>query len=177
MHFTYYTDKTVSQCMMALNERLHAKNGKLEGWTEKKGGFSLAVTSTVMRRFSRRTELHAKVERDNNITVVRGAVSDGIDLQRRAVIYGMLVLVGVLIILRGGLFPGLIAFLAPLALNIPLEGDYNNSQVLIAEVQRTLKARETPPPAVKKSAETRKPSVMKKPTVARKPASTKKPVS
>jgi hypothetical protein len=145
--------------MMALNERLHTKSGKLEGWTEKNGHFSLVVSSPVMRRFSRTTRLEAKAERENNVTVVRGHVSDGVDLRGRAIIYGILVLVGVLLILQASLLPGLLALLAPLVLNIPLEGDYNNSQVLLAEVQRTLKARETPPAtATKKAASTRKPS-------------------
>ncbi len=175
MRFIYYSDRTVSQCMMALNERIHAKNGKLEGWTEKNGNFALESTSTVMRRFSRTTRLQAKAERENNTTIVKGNVSEGIDPQRRAILYGMMVLAGVFIILQGSMLPGLIAVLAPLALNIPLEGDYNNSQILISEVQKTLRAKDTPPAATtRKTTETRRATpVARKPAVARKPTATR----
>jgi hypothetical protein len=173
MQFIYYSDRTVSQCMMALNERLHTKNGKLGGWTEKNGNFALEFTSTVMRRFSRTTRLQAKAERENSITVVKGHVSEGIDPRRRTVLYGMLVLAGVFFILQGGVLPGLIAVLAPLILNIPLEGDYNNSRLLITEVQRTLRAKESPPSnPTRKSSEARK---VQKPAVTRKASVTKKP--
>jgi hypothetical protein len=169
LQFIYYSDRTVSQCMMALNERIHAKNGKLDGWTEKSGNFALEFTSSVMRRFSRTTRLQAKAERENNITIIKGHVSEGIDPQRRAILYGLLVLAGVFIILQGSVLPGLIAVLAPILLNIPLEGDHNNSQVLLSEIQRTLKARGTPP-----TAPTRKTSEPRKTTVARKSAVTRK---
>lgn len=145
MQFVLYTEKTVSQSMLALNERLHNKSGKLDGWTEKSGSFSIAVTCNVMRRFNRTTRLEGRIERENNLTVIRGHVSEGADLQRRAVIYGLLVLAGAFFFLRASVLPGVIALLAPLALNIPLEGDNINSQFLMAEVQRTLKAKETPP--------------------------------
>jgi hypothetical protein len=80
----------------------------------------------------------------------------------------MLVVAGFLIILSGSLLPGVIAILAPALLNIPLEGDYKNSQILVSEVQRALKAKENPPAyAVKKSDEARRTT-----TVARKPAVT-----
>lgn len=177
LQFTYYTDKTISQCMMSLNERLHAKNGKLEGWTEKNGHFALTFSCTVMRRFSRTTRLQAKAERENNITIIKGNVSEGIDPRRRMIIYGFLVLAGVLSIMHGAVLPGAIALFAPLALNIPLEGDYNNSQILVAEVQRSLKAKGTPPlAAVKKAVVSPKPTtIARKPAVTRKAPSAKKP--
>jgi len=176
LQFVYYSDRTVSQCMMALNERLHVKNGKLDGWTEKNGNFALELSSSVMRRFSRRTRLQAKAERETNVTVIRGHVSEGIDPQRRAILYGMLVLAGVFIILQGSLLPGLVAILAPLVLNIPLEGDYNNSQALLSEIQKTLKAKDIPPAAPgRKPTETRRTAPVRKATVARKPAVTRKP--
>lgn len=151
MNFVYYTEKTVSQCMIALNERLHQKGGRLDGWVEKSGRFSLTVSSTVLRRFSHATPLHARVERENGVTTIRGSVSDGADPRSRSIIYGILVLVGVLLIVAGYFLPGLIAMASILPLNIPLEGNFNNSQALLAEVQRTLKARPTLPPALRKA--------------------------
>lgn len=156
MQFVYYSEKTVSQCMLALNERLHQKSGKLNGWVEKNGRFSLSVSTTVLRRFSRTTELNAKVEKENGITVVRGFVSDGADPRNRYIIYAILLGVGGLLAVAGFLLPGLVAIAAILPLNIPLEGDYLNSQTLTSEVQRTLKAKATLPPALRKPPKTEK---------------------
>jgi hypothetical protein len=158
MHFEYYTEKTVSQCMLALNERLHQRGGKLEGWVEKGGRFALAYTSSVMKRFSRTTRLTGQAEKGSGITIVRGFVPDGADPRSRATIYGILVLIGVFLVLSGNTLFGLIAIASPLPLNIPLEGNYNNSQHLINEVQRTLKARPTLPPSLRKAMEAKKAS-------------------
>lgn len=173
MNFVYYTDKTVSQCMIALNERLQTKSAKLEGWVEKSGRFSLGVTTTVMRRFPRTTRLEARVERENGITVIKGFVSDGVEPRQRAIIYGALVLAGVLIILSGSLLPGLLALVAPLPLNIPLEGDCNNSQILLGELQRTLRAKSTPPAPTKKAPTVRKPPTAMKPATPKKPTTSR----
>lgn len=152
LHFTYYSEKTVSQCMLALNERLHQKNGRLDGWVEKSGHFSISVSTTVLRRFTRTTRLSGQVVKEGGVTVVRGYVSDGADPRNRYVIYGILVVVGVLLALAGYLLFGLLAIAAIVPLNIPLEGDYLNSQTLSSEVQRTLKAKATLPSALRKTA-------------------------
>ncbi len=156
MQFVYYSEKTVSQCMLALNERLHQKSGKFNGWVEKNGRFSLSVTTTVLRRFSRTTQLSAKVEKENGVTVVRGFVSDGADPRNRYLIYAILLGVGAVLAVAGFLLPGLLAIAAILPLNIPLEGDYINSQTLTGEVQRTLKAKATLPAALRKPAKAEK---------------------
>lgn len=142
--------------MLALNERLHQKSGKLNGWVEKNGHFSLSVSATVLRQFSRTTRLNAHVEKENGITVIRGSVSDGADPRNRYIIFGILVVLGVLLAIAGYLLPGLLAIAVILPLNIPLEGDYVNSQTLVGEVQRTLKARATLPPALRKTSKTDK---------------------
>ncbi|MBL8153142.1 MAG: hypothetical protein JNM70_03075 [Anaerolineae bacterium] len=156
MRFVYYSEKTVSQCMLALNERLHTKSGRLEGWVEKSGRFSLATTSPVFKRFPRSTRLNARVEREDGLTVIRGYVPDGADPRSRVIIYAVLVVIGLALIVSGNLLPGLIVALVPLPLNIPLEGDYINSQKLSDEVQRTLKAKATLPAALRKERDTRK---------------------
>ncbi len=152
MNFVYYSEKTVSQCMLALNERLHQKSGKMDGWVEKNGNFSISVKTTVLRRFSRSTRLNGHVEKENGVTVVRGYVSDGADPRNRYIIFGILVLLGVLLALAGFLLIGLIVIAVILPLNIPLEGDYINSDTLTGEVQRTLKAKASLPAALKKTA-------------------------
>jgi hypothetical protein len=171
LRFTYYTEKTIPQSMVAINERLHGSSRSgLEGWVEKSGSFSLAVSSQVARWFTRTTRLQAKAERQGSVTVVKGYVSDGVAPAGRIVIFGAMGLVAAMLIVAGALLPALIALAAAAFLNIPLTGDYNNSQVLVSEVQRALKAKDTPPVVVKKVLVTRKPAAPK----TRKPAAAKK---
>ena len=137
--------------MLALNERLHQKSGKLDGWVEKNGNFSISVSTTILRRFSRSTRLHGHVEKENGVTVVRGYVSDGADPRNRYIIYGILVVLGIFLALAGYLLIGLLVIAAIFPLNIPLEGDYINSSTLTGEVQRTLKAKASLPAALRKT--------------------------
>jgi hypothetical protein len=154
--------------MLALNERIHSSS-KLEGWTEKSGSFSLAASSSVAKRFTRTTRLQAKAERQGSVTIINGYVSDGVGPRERVVIMGALVLVGVLLILAAkSLLPGVIALGIAPVLYIPLAGDYTNSHVLISEVQRTLKAKDSPPIVVKKVTVTKRPTPTKKPATAKK---------
>jgi hypothetical protein len=167
VRFTYYTEKTVSQCMLALNERIHSSN-KLEGWTEKNGSFALAASSKVAGRFNRTTQLQAKAERNGSVTIIKGYVSDGVGPRERVVIIVALVLVGLLLILAAkALLPGVVALAVGPILYIPLTGDYINSKLLLSEVGRTLKAKDSPPVVVK--------TVIKRAaTPAKKPISAKK---
>ncbi len=174
MNFTFYTEKTLAQSTSALMERLNQKGAKLDGWVQKDGRFSLAVSCTVMRLFPRSTRLNARIERENGMTVIRGYVSDGADQRNRIIIYGILILAGVVIALSSGnILIGSLAILAPIFLNIPLEGDNTNSQTLIHELQRVLKAKSTPPAATKKPTAT-KPLTT---SSARSSTPTKKPVA
>ena len=175
MRFTYYTDKTVAQCMSALNERLQQKGTSsrpgLEGWVEKNGNFSLAITSKVVKRFPRTTRLQGKAERLGSVTVIKGSVADGVTPREQVVIVGALALVGLFIISTGNLLPGLIAIAAGVVLNVPLMGDYQNSEMLTSEIQKTLKAKTTPPVVLKKTTEMRRAVDVKKPAATAKPAS------
>jgi hypothetical protein len=158
LRFVLYTDKSVSQCMTALNARMQARasgsRGVLDGWVEKDGRFSLSTSCTVIRRFRRRTHLRATASRDEGYTVIRGYVPDGVSHQGQVVIFGALLLVGVVLVASGYLLPALIAVFATGALYIPLTGDRINSAILMGEVQRTLGAKATPP---KKSAKVSNP--------------------
>jgi len=168
LRFTYYTEKTISQCMLALNERIHSSS-KLEGWTEKSGSFALAASCKVARRFNRTTRLQAKAESQGRGTVIESYVSDGVGPRERVVIIGALVVVGVLLILASRtLLPGVIALIVAPVLYIPLTGDYNNSHILLSEMGRTLKAKNTPPVVVKKVAGSKRPTPTKKPISAKK---------
>lgn len=177
MRFTYYTEKTVAQCMSAMNERLQQKGTSsrpgLEGWVEKNGNFSVAVTTKVARRFPRTTRLQGKAERLGGMTLVKGSVADGVALKERIIIVAVLAIIGVFIMTTGNLLPGVVVIGAGVLLNIPLAGDYQNSQFLTGEVQRTLKAKETPPVAARKTAEVKRAAVPKKPAAAKKTAAAK----
>jgi hypothetical protein len=135
--------------MTALNARMQAKasssRGSLDGWVEKNGRFSLSTSCTVIRRFRRRTHLQATATRDEGYTVIRGYVPDGVSREGQAVIFGALLLVGVVLVASGQLLPAVIAVFATAALYIPLTGDRINSVILMGEVQRALGAKTSPP--------------------------------
>ena len=146
MRFVLYTEKTVAQCMSAINDRLHAKTkGGYEGWVEKNGSFSIEVDNPVFGKFRRRTRLRARAERESGVTIIRGGVAGGASPQERLMILIAIGLIGILL--------GLAYNLAFLVVMIPvmpivlfaLKGDYDNAQILVREVQRTLSAKTTPP--------------------------------
>jgi hypothetical protein len=148
----YYTEKTVAQAVSALNERLGSRGGSrgVQGWAEKNGRFAISMTTTVAGRFSRTTQLSGKITRENGVTVCDVAVASGVAPRGRIAVFGLMGAVAVLLILAGS--PLMAAAVVPLAalLYIPMKGDYENSAALLADVQRTLKARTTPPkPAAK----------------------------
>lgn len=149
MRFTLFTDKTVSQCMRALNERLQAKPTKtrpeLEGWIEKGGAFSLAITSKVAGRFPRTTRLTARTSRESGVTVVRGFVPDGVSPYWLRLLLVMLLLIVGTLVLIGKPMLGVVTFLFGGLAYIPLRGDYINSDRLLIEVEKTLKATPKPP--------------------------------
>lgn len=150
MEFVLYSEKTVAQCVSALNERLQGRGGKynLDGWTEKGGKFALSLESPVfppsLPRILRRTELRGVVEKDGAQTVIQGIVPDGVTPVGRVWIYGALLILGVFMVLAGQLVVALTLLPLGVALYVPMKGDYVNSELLLNEVQRLLKARYTP---------------------------------
>lgn len=149
MRFILYTDKTVAQCMSAINERLHVKATKarseLGGWTNKDGNFSLTVTSRVVGRFPRTTRLTANAKRDTGMTVIRGDVSDGVTPQWLGILMIGVGIIIALMVIVGELMLALLMLLFAMFAYIPLRGDYVNSDVLLLEVEKTLKASPKPP--------------------------------
>ncbi|HVU13821.1 MAG TPA: hypothetical protein VHD90_21235 [Phototrophicaceae bacterium] len=154
MRFVLYSEKTVTQCLTAINARMHVKGTSsrptLDGWVEKGGTFSINMTSTVIGKFTRRTRLTAKVERENGVTVIRGSVSHGASRREQIIIFVALALVAISIISSGNALIGLLLIPFAAYLYIPLHGDNINSAILLDEVEKTLKAKSKPP---KKSAE------------------------
>ena|GEM_PF-397859 len=149
MRFVLYSEKTVAQCLSAVNARMHVKETStrpaLDGWIEKSGTFSLAVTAPVIGKFTRRTTLTAKVERQGSITVIEGGVPSGVAREGQAVIFVALAVVALAIMASGNFLFGVLLIPFTAYLYIPLHGDYLNSAVLIDEVEKTLKAKPKPP--------------------------------
>ncbi|GAB4529778.1 MAG: hypothetical protein OHK0046_49910 [Anaerolineae bacterium] len=151
MRFVLFTEKSIAQCMREMNERLEAKPTKarpeLHGWIEKGGSFSVSMTTKIFNRFPRSTRLSAKAQRENGMTVIRGYVSDGLGPYWLRVMTGAVALVALLLLVAGEPMLTLITLLFGAVAYVPLRGDYINSDLLLLEVERTLKASPTPPKA------------------------------
>jgi hypothetical protein len=139
--------------MSAINERLHVKGTSarpgMDGWVDKKGIFSMGMSSPVIGKLHRKTFLRAKVEREGGITTVKGDVPTGASPQGQLVVFGALALVAVVLIGSGRMLLGLIVIPFAAVLYIPMKGDYYNSEILLSEVQKALKAKPTPPKPAK----------------------------
>ncbi len=149
MRFILYSEKTVAQCLTSINARMHVKGTgsrpTLDGWVEKSGAFSISMSAPVIGKFSRRTVLKAKVERESGVTIIRGSVPNGVSREEQAIIFAALALVVVLMMSQGNALLGFVLIPFAAYLYIPLHGDHLNSAVLIDEVQKTLKAKAKPP--------------------------------
>ena len=149
MRFVLMTDKTPNQCMRALHERLQAGGTKsrpdLDGWIEKNGHFSISVSTPVFGKFTRSTRLRATAERESGVTVIRGFVPDGVSREWLGVIGVGIVGMTLYMLASGQLIPALLILLAGGALVIPLWGDHLNHDVLLYELEKTLKAKPATP--------------------------------
>jgi hypothetical protein len=149
MRYTLYTDKTVSQCLRDLNERLQARptkaNPELGGWIDKKGKFSLTYTSKVARRFSRTTRLSGRLKRESGTTIIQGYVSDGVSPSWMRILFAGLLAVVLALIVVGQALLSVAVLALGLVAYVPLRGDYVNSDVLLIAVEKTLKATPKPP--------------------------------
>ena len=148
MRFVLYTELTVSQCMRALNERMELKPTKtrpeIKGWTKKDGQFSIAVTLPVLVRIKRTTRMSGSATREAGSTVIRGYVSDGVSPQWQRIIFVVLLLMCLAMLVAGQPFLALASLVVGAATFIPLIGDYRNSDVLLIDVERLLKASPKP---------------------------------
>lgn len=153
MQFVLYTDKTVSQCMTAINERLHLKGTSsrpsMDGWVDKGGAFSMGVSTPVIGKLNRTTYLRAKVSRENGVTTIKGDVPGGASRQGQMLVFIALALVAVVLMGGGNALLGLVIIPFAAVLYIPMKGDFDNSEMLISEVQKALKAKPTPPKTAK----------------------------
>ncbi len=157
MRFILYTDKTVSQCLSAINERTQVKGTAskpgIEGLIATKSGtFELSTSTRVIATISRRTTLTAQLDRENNMTIVRGSVPSGAPPQGIVLMFVVMGLIALFLASENTLLAGAMIVTAGV-LFVVLRGDYINSEYLLDETMKTLRAKETPPkPAAKASA-------------------------
>lgn len=144
MRFILFTDKKVLDCVTAINERLQApasgSRPGLDGWIEKRGSFALAIDSPVLGRFVRQTRLEALVEREGDTTIIRGQVPGGASPNQQRLLIGGVIALCAFMMLQGEALVAMLAAVMGGILYIPLRGDYDNSEKLLIEVERTLKA-------------------------------------
>ncbi|MDX2078845.1 MAG: hypothetical protein SFZ02_20595 [bacterium] len=148
MRFTLYTEKTVSECIKTLNERIESKkNSKtgVRGRTNKNGEFSLWSSARVLFVFKRITQMNAKVIREGGNTIIQGFVPDGMSPYWLTIAGVVLIAVCVGFLVLGDNFLAVIGLAAGIGAYVMLRGDYRNSEFLLVEVEKTLKASPNPP--------------------------------
>ncbi len=149
MEFQLYSSKNIKQCTQALTERLKVPGTKARpawvGNVDKDGKFAFSVTTPVFRNLQRTTRLRGTLEKQGNVTVIRGYVPHGVPRDRIALIIGAAGVVSLLIMANGQIMVGLLTLLMGAALYIPLVGDAQNSATLFKDLKRTLEAKENPP--------------------------------
>jgi len=149
VRFTLYSEKTVRQCMSALTDRMEVKGTKsrpeIDGWIEKGGKFSIAMTSSVASRFNRTTRLRGTAKRESGVTIIKGFVPSGAPRSRVALMILALLIVAAIMLVKGNGVLSIFAALTGFALYIPLVGDYHNSAYLYKELKKATKGKDKPP--------------------------------
>jgi hypothetical protein len=164
MRFTLYTDKTIAQCIQALNERVQG-GGKIQGRVDKANShFSLSTSTKVLRRFSRSTRLSATLSREDGLTVIQGYVSEGMEPGRWLLIFVLVVAMTIIFYVVGNAMLMILTVLVGLWSYIPLTGDAQNSDTLLREAKRTLNAKDTKPKPEPPSSSGIKPTVSQRPS-------------
>lgn len=148
MRFVLFTDKTTHQCMKALHERMQATETKsrpaLDGWIEKSGSFSISLQRRVMGKFTRRTRLRGTAERESGTTVIRGFVPEGVSKEWLTVIGIAVAALAGYMFFNGQLVFAIIILVGGAAMMMSLWGDHRNHDVLLYELEKTLKAKPAP---------------------------------
>lgn len=149
MHFVLYTEKSVSESLKSINERLHVKGTNsrpgLDGWIDKSGMFSMSVNGSVVGNLRRRTSLRARLQRESGYTIVRGDVPSGASPTGIGLMVAAMAAVGLFLLTSGNTLLALAVIPVAAILFIVLRGDDVNSEYLLDELMRTLRAKETPP--------------------------------
>ncbi len=149
MRFTLYTEKSVSDCTKTLIERIQAKqnskNAIRGNVNQKTHEFTLQIGCKILFLFPRSTQMNGKISKEGGQTVIHGFVPDGMSP------YWMFISGVVLAVVCGGFLIlgenalAVLGILAGFSAYVMLRGDYRNSEALLVEIERTLKASPQPP--------------------------------
>ncbi len=154
MHFILYTEKTVSESLRSITERLQTKGTAsrpgLDGWIDKSGMFSISVSAPVIGNIPRRTNLRGKLERESGYTLVRGDVPSGATPAGIGAMLGGMGLVALILLSTGASLLAMAVIPFAGILFVILRGDDKNSEYLLDELMKMLRAKETPPKVASK---------------------------
>lgn len=150
MRFTLYTNKTIKECVGALNERFKEKETKarpaVSGEVDSEGNFVWLTRRTVWG-ITRQTRMKGHLKRENNSTVIYGFVHEGIAPKQIYVVIGGGLLIAALFFFSGQGLSGILLGIISVLVYPYFVGDYHNSQYLLKELKKTLNGKDKPPVA------------------------------
>lgn len=177
MHFILYTEKTVSESLRSITERLQTKGTAsrpgLDGWIDKSGMFSISVSAPVIGNIPRRTNLRGKLERENGYTLVRGDVPSGATPAGIGAMLGGMGLIALVLLNSGNSLLAMVVIPVAAILFVIMRGDDKNSEYLLDELMKMLRAKETPPKVTTKRASVPASPIAAKTSTTVKPAASK----
>lgn len=144
MNFILYTEKPLTECVKALADRLLQSETPtrpaLDGAVHKNGKFKLGIEQVVFRQLKRKTWIEGQMVKEGTMTVIRGQVPEGATPERQKFITILIPIAGLLMVVRGEIFLALLAMALIGYVLITLRGDYFNSDRLLMELEKNLKA-------------------------------------
>ncbi len=144
MNFTLYSEKATTECIKALTERLHQSETptrpSLDGFVHKNGKFKIGVEQGVFRQITRKTWVEGQIIKDGALTLIRGQVPDGATPERQRFIAFLIPIAGVMLVIRGEVLLALLAMALIGFVLVTVRGDYYNSDRLLMELEKSLKA-------------------------------------
>lgn len=105
----------------------------------------MSISTTVAKRFSRMTKLQGTLEREDKVTVIRGNVPDGLSKEGQALVFGVMLVLGLIVLSRGNAILAILVVAVAAAMYVPFRGDYENSTILVKELRKILNAKDRPP--------------------------------
>jgi len=144
MQFRLYTEKTVTECMREIKDRIEAKPTKsrpeVKGKTEKGGKFTISTTRQVLGRIPHTTHMNCNLKREKGVTTIEGRVTGGLSPRWSLILGGLLVLISGSLVLIQELILGMVVFgMGALMIGL-LRADYISSEYLLTQVETKLKA-------------------------------------
>lgn len=149
MDFTLYSEKSSSDCIKALTDRLHQSETPtrpgLDGFVDKKGKFRLGIEQMVYGRIRHKTWMEGQIVKEGSVSIIKGHIPEGAPPTRQRLIALVIPIASVMLLIRGEPLLAALAVVGIGYLLVMMRGDYFNSDRLLVEVEKTLKASPKPP--------------------------------